>query len=58
MSQESLIKLACTVCKRVNYWTRKNKRKLQKIELKSVANGAENKHHTRKLSSFIIKVKS
>ncbi len=35
MSQESLIKLACTICKRVNYWTRKNKKKVtKKIELK------------------------
>ncbi|OGD66267.1 50S ribosomal protein L33 [Candidatus Campbellbacteria bacterium RIFCSPLOWO2_02_35_12] len=35
MSQESLIKLACSKCKRVNYWSRKNKKKVErKIELK------------------------
>lgn len=32
---ENLIKLQCTVCKRVNYFTRKNKKKVErKIELK------------------------
>lgn len=35
MSQDFLIKLTCTKCKRVNYWTRKNKKKVErKIELK------------------------
>ncbi len=34
MSQDRLIKLACTKCKRVNYWSSKNKRKVErKIEL-------------------------
>ncbi|KKW15700.1 MAG: 50S ribosomal protein L33 [Parcubacteria group bacterium GW2011_GWA1_50_14] len=32
---ENLIRLRCTVCKRVNYYTRKNKKKVErKIELK------------------------
>lgn len=32
---ENLIKLSCTVCKRVNYFTRKNKKKVErKIEVK------------------------
>jgi large subunit ribosomal protein L33 len=35
MSQERLIKLACADCKRINYWSRKNKKKVErKIELK------------------------
>lgn len=35
MSQVNLIKLQCTVCKRVNYWSSKNKRKVErKVELK------------------------
>ncbi len=35
MSQERLIKLACTKCKRINYWSSKNKKKVErKIELK------------------------
>lgn len=35
MSQERLIKLACGTCKRINYWSRKNKKKVErKIELK------------------------
>lgn len=35
MSQDRLIKLACTKCKRINYWSSKNKRKVErKIELK------------------------
>ncbi len=34
MSQERLIKLACEKCKRVNYWSEKNKKKVErKIEL-------------------------
>jgi len=35
MSQERLIKLQCTKCKRINHWSRKNKKKVErKIELK------------------------
>ncbi|HJO89643.1 MAG: 50S ribosomal protein L33 [Candidatus Pacebacteria bacterium] len=35
MSQDRLIKLACEKCKRINYWSRKNKKKVErKIELK------------------------
>ncbi|OHA21416.1 MAG: 50S ribosomal protein L33 [Candidatus Taylorbacteria bacterium RIFCSPHIGHO2_01_FULL_51_15] len=35
MSQDRLIKLSCTVCKRTNYWSEKNKKKVErKIELK------------------------
>ncbi|MBI5045829.1 MAG: 50S ribosomal protein L33 [Patescibacteria group bacterium] len=35
MSQDYLIKLQCTACKRVNYWSRKNKKTVErKIELK------------------------
>ena len=35
MSQDNLIKLNCTVCKRTNYWSRKNKKLVtRKIELK------------------------
>jgi len=35
MPQANLIKLQCTVCKRINYWSSKNKRKVErKIELK------------------------
>jgi len=35
MSQDRLIKLTCGKCKHVNYWTSKNKRKVErKIELK------------------------
>ncbi|MEK7175030.1 MAG: 50S ribosomal protein L33 [Patescibacteria group bacterium] len=35
MSQDNLIKLNCSVCKRTNYWTSKNKKKVtRKIELK------------------------
>ena len=26
MPQKNLVKLQCTVCKRVNYWTKKNKK--------------------------------
>ncbi|HBM45491.1 TPA: 50S ribosomal protein L33 [Patescibacteria group bacterium] len=34
MPQKSLIKLACTSCKRINYWSRKNKKLVErKIEL-------------------------
>ncbi|HOM33186.1 MAG TPA: 50S ribosomal protein L33 [Candidatus Paceibacterota bacterium] len=35
MSQENLIKLQCSVCKKINYYTYKNKKTVQrKIELK------------------------
>ncbi|HYC83281.1 MAG TPA: 50S ribosomal protein L33 [Candidatus Paceibacterota bacterium] len=35
MSQDSLIKLACKPCKRINYWSSKNKKLVtRKIELK------------------------
>ena len=35
MSQERLIKLACNKCKRINYWSSKNKKLVtRKIELK------------------------
>ena len=35
MSQDNLIKLQCSSCKRINYWSRKNKKKVErKIELK------------------------
>ena len=35
MSQDKLIKLNCTECKRTNYWSSKNKKQVtRKIELK------------------------
>jgi len=35
MSQDRLIKLQCSTCKRINYWTSKNKKTVdRKIELK------------------------
>ena len=35
MSQDQLIKLACTKCGRTNYWSRKNRKLVtKKIELK------------------------
>ncbi|MFH0846224.1 MAG: 50S ribosomal protein L33 [Patescibacteria group bacterium] len=35
MSQDSLIKLACQDCKRINYWSSKNKKLVvDKIEIK------------------------
>lgn len=34
MSQDRLIKLACTTCKHINYWSSKNKKLVtKKIEL-------------------------
>ncbi|MFA6338711.1 MAG: 50S ribosomal protein L33 [Candidatus Paceibacterota bacterium] len=34
MSQDRLIKLQCKTCKRINYWSSKNKKKVErKIEL-------------------------
>lgn len=33
MSQDQLIKLACGTCKRINYWSRKNRKTVErKIE--------------------------
>ena len=41
--QDNLIKLQCKECKHINYWTKKNKKKVEKsLKLKSTANGAEN----------------
>ena len=35
MSQENLVKLECTECKKINYYTKRNKKKLKKkLELK------------------------
>jgi large subunit ribosomal protein L33 len=35
MSQENLIKMECTVCKRVNYFSHKNKKTLKnRLEMK------------------------
>jgi len=34
MSQENLIKLECTICKRVNYFSQKNKKLKTRLELK------------------------
>ena len=35
MSQDQLIRLACSTCKRINYWSRKNRKLVErKIELK------------------------
>ncbi|MFC1625303.1 50S ribosomal protein L33 [Patescibacteria group bacterium] len=35
MSQDKLIKLICKDCKRINYWTRKNRKSVErKIEFK------------------------
>lgn len=33
MSQDNLIKLSCTVCKRINYYSTRNKKKLQKVRI-------------------------
>ncbi|MDO8492058.1 MAG: 50S ribosomal protein L33 [bacterium] len=39
MPQPNLIKLQCSICKRVNYWSRKNKKTVEKkIELKKFCN--------------------
>ncbi|OHA19376.1 MAG: 50S ribosomal protein L33 [Candidatus Taylorbacteria bacterium RIFCSPHIGHO2_02_FULL_47_18] len=39
MSQDRLIKLVCPSCKRVNYWSEKNKKKVErKIELAKFCN--------------------
>ncbi|MFA5290815.1 MAG: 50S ribosomal protein L33 [Candidatus Paceibacterota bacterium] len=35
MSQDFLIRLTCKECKRINYWSRKNRKKVErKIDLK------------------------
>lgn len=35
MPQENLVKLECSVCHRINYFTRKNKKKIKnRLELK------------------------
>ncbi len=35
MSQDNLIGLQCTVCKRINYYSKRNKKKIKvKLELK------------------------
>lgn len=35
MSQDNLVKLQCSICKRVNYFTRRNKKKIkEKLSLK------------------------
>jgi len=39
MSQDRLIKLQCSKCKRINYWSSKNKKLVtRKIELKKFCN--------------------
>ncbi len=39
MSQDRLIKLACSKCKRTNYWTEKNKKLVtRKIAVKKFCN--------------------
>ncbi|MCK5095820.1 MAG: 50S ribosomal protein L33 [Candidatus Pacebacteria bacterium] len=39
MSQNQLIKLQCTKCKNLNYWSRKNKKLVvRKIELEKYCN--------------------
>ena len=46
--QENLIKLNCADCKRTNYWTSKNKKKVQrKLELKKYCKWCK-KHTTHK----------
>jgi large subunit ribosomal protein L33 len=51
MSQDRLIKLACTECKRVNYWSSKNKKTVTgKIELNKYCKwcGKQTKHKEAK----------
>lgn len=33
MSQDNMLKLECTECKRINYYSHKNKKKLNKFKL-------------------------
>lgn len=48
MSQDNLIKLQCTTCKRVNYFSKRNKKKVkEKIELKKFCQWC-NKHTIHK----------
>lgn len=48
MSQDNLIKLQCTNCKRVNYFSKRNKKKVkEKIELKKFCQWC-NKHTIHK----------
>jgi len=48
MSQENLIKLECTECKRINYFSGKNKKKTkQRLELKKHCKHCK-KHTTHK----------
>ncbi len=48
MSQDNLTKLECSVCKRVNYFTTRNKKKLKnKLELKKFCNWCK-KHQLHK----------
>ena len=52
MSQERLIKLACGTCKRINYWSSKNKKLVtKKSSLKNIANGAESRLSIKRLRS-------
>ena len=47
MSQDRLIKLGCSKCKRINYWSSKNKKLVErKLELKKFCNWcrAQTKH--------------
>ncbi|MFH1461076.1 MAG: 50S ribosomal protein L33 [Patescibacteria group bacterium] len=48
MSQDNLIKFQCSVCKRINYWSSKNKKSIQKkLELKKFCKWCR-KHTTHK----------
>lgn len=48
MSQERLIKLSCATCKRTNYWSRKNKKTVErKIDVKKHCKWCK-KHTTHK----------
>ncbi|HEY4505840.1 MAG TPA: 50S ribosomal protein L33 [Candidatus Paceibacterota bacterium] len=50
MPQLHLIKLQCATCKRINYWSRKNKKQVErKIELKKHCKWCK-KHTTHKES--------
>ncbi|NCD00556.1 50S ribosomal protein L33 [bacterium] len=45
MSQDNMIKFECTVCKKVNYFSRKNKKALkERLELSKYCNNC--KKHT------------
>jgi large subunit ribosomal protein L33 len=48
MSQDQLIKLGCQKCKRINYWSRKNRKLVErKIELAKFCRWCK-KHTTHK----------